>query len=1204
MKQHATKLTATGFALALAGVLPATGIAQAAPEPTAPTDPAGAEQQNQQGNPKIKSANELGAAKKAAQESAAKAAEADSKAQEAAQAADKAAKESGEKSAASEKAKKDALDALAKAQADSKKAASDAKNLLKKANENKTAAEDAAKTAGEALAKAEKAKAEADKAVADNPAPDAEQLQAAKDKVAKAEKDKQAAVAKQEETQKELAEAQEKANIAQTQLQTAQEEKAKAETAKQAADADVNTKQQKVAELEKKVKDLSEGESAGLQEQIKVAQQALDKAKAEVEAAKSEERQRQTEVEAAQAAVTTAETELQAKQKDVEKAKQDKATAEQAVEKAAAQIKAAQEEQAQAEATLATRQGETAAAKKAVDDAKTAQTQAAANLEKAREDKRKADAAVIVAQAEVENAENAVKEADANFNKGSFGFFESVGAENALKVLNSDTYSSEAMKVEKPYKPGSFAQGQAPINNSNTPLYGKTFSGYNHDGKTSNATNLDNMKATFKWIKRANELRALHNLPALKISDTLMAVGQSNANLTVAICDRQHLYHSSQYDVGENLHWDSNGKQDPFQGWYFEEKEKYDAAVAANPAVADMDTMQLFAYQYNGESLFSQVGHYLTIIDKNSGASFLGTGFGLATAGIYGKGSVTMSQVFAQKAGSYSWDLEPTDTLYDVDEYEQRFMDYYNSVTPEGAKQKLADAKAKLAGLKAAAKTAEDNIATAEADVESAKATAQEKDNAWKAAQDKESEAAAAVESEKQKVTAAENDNKAAEDEVKEKEQAVQIAAAAVTAAEGALENAKAGVTTAQQALEAAQQKVKEKEAVQAEKQKALDDISVGDAAETAKQELAQAQQELAAAKEAAQAAVTQLQKATQAQQLAEQAKTAADKDLEEATAENQQAVEAASKAETERAAAQQALNPLAEKQIAHDQAAGLADQAAQNLQQAQAEAKAASQELQAVTKVAAELQTQAEAKQALADKLKKIDGQKALEKGLDATDSDLNNLGLPALFNAYPSTVTAAEDAQKKADKLARLAEAAKDLQKEAAEANRQAQAKLAAARAEYGLYHQVQAATSVNQASSFAPGDTLKVHFTGFSPGSKNQVFMHSTVVDLGVHRAVGKGEFIVPVRIPSELGTHTVTATNEWGESASFKFEVREKPSGKKAVRTVVIKGNAGKPMTGEQMPVTGVSVTTLLALNSLAVITGVGLVATSRRRSQEV
>ena len=64
------------------------------------------------------------------------------------------------------------------------------------------------------------------------------------------------------------------------------------------------------------------------------------------------------------------------------------------------------------------------------------------------------------------------------------------------------------------------------------------------------------------------------------------------------------------------------------------------------------------------------------------------------------------------------------------------------------------------------------------------------------------------------------------------------------------------------------------------------------------------------------------------------------------------------------------------------------------------------------------------------------------------------------------------------------------------------------------------------------------------------------------------------------------------------------------GKKTIKTVVVKEvntgkpAAGKPAAGEQMPVTGVSVTTLLALNSLAVITGVGLVAASRRRPQEI
>lgn len=1157
MKQHATKLTATGFALALAGVLPATGIAQAVPEPTVPANPAGAEQQNQQTNPKVKTANELEAAKKAAQESAAKVAEADSKAQTDRKKAQEAAKESGEKSAASEKAKKDALNALAKAQADSKTAALDAANQLEKANEKKTAAEDAAKTATEALTKAEQAKAAADKKVADNPAPDAGELQTAKDKVAKAEKDKQAAVAKQEEAQKELTEAQEKANIAQTQLQTAQEEKAKAETARQVADADVNAKQQKVNELEAKVKQLSENADQALKD----GQAAVEAAKAQVQVAKDAAAQRQTELTNAQNAVTAAQNELQTKRGAVEQAKSNKVAAEQAVQTAANQVKAAQGELAKAEATLAARQGETANAKQKADEAKAAQQKAEENLAKARENKQKADAAVKAAETEVENAKKAVAEADDNFKKGSFGFFESVGATDALDILKDKTTTADdGTLVNGTLKPG------APDDN----------------------TNLDNMKEAIGWVRVVNQYRAKggrngEKLDDYVITDRFMAIAQAQANWS-----RYKVEHSSAFRVAENLAW---GKSDPVARWYAE-KSIYDDAVKQHP---DMATMDSYAIYQKYTSIYYDVGHYLNVVGDSTATGFAGAaGPGIKYGAVWG-------EVFDEPRQG--------EKTYTVDEYEQRFMEYYNSVTPEGAKQKLADAKAKLAELQAAAKTAGDDIATAEAAVADARAKTQDKDNAWKTAQDKESKAAAAVESEQQKVTAAENNKKAAEKVVQEKEQAVQAAAEAVTAAEGALENAKAGVAAAQKTLEAAQQNIKDKEAAQAEKEKELEELAKGTALGTAQQELSETKAALADAKAQAQAAAAQLQKATQEQQLAEQAKTAADKDLEEATTANQQAVEAVSQAENERSAAQQALNPLAEQQIAHDQLVAKAEKVAQDLKQAKAAADKANKDLEVVTKVATDLQNEQKAKQALAEKLKAIKGQSALENGLDAADSDLDNLGLPALFKTYQGADTAAKDAQKKADELARLAKEAEDFQKAAAEVNRQAQTKLAAAQAEYGLYHQVQAAASKNRVRSLAPGDTLQVHFTGFSPGSKNRVIMHSTIVDLGIHPAVGKGEFYVSVQVPKELGAHTITATNEWGESASFKFEVAEKqpvkPSGKKTVRTVVVKGaNTGKPAAGEQMPVTGVSVTTLLALNSLAVITGVGLVAASRRQSQEV
>ncbi|WP_288815329.1 hypothetical protein [uncultured Varibaculum sp.] len=1177
MKQHATKLTATGFALALAGVLPATGIAQAVPEPTAPANPAGAEQQNQQTNPKVKTANELEAAKKVAQESAAKAAKADTEAKKAAQDADIAAKESGEKSAASEKAKQDALNALLKAQEESAQAALDAANQLEKANGKKTAAEDAAKTATEALTKAEQAKAAADKKVADNPAPDAGELQAAKDKVTAAKKAKKVADAKAAEIEKELTEAQEKANIAQTQFQTAQEEKAKAETARQVADADVSAKQQKVAELEKKVKDLSEGESAGLQEQIKAAQEALDKAKAEVEAAKKVVEQRKAELEKAQTRATAAQGEFEAKQAAAERAEKDKEVADQAVQAAAEQITKAQQEQDRAKADFATRHGETEAAEKAAKDAKSAQQKAEKALAEAREAKEQAEAAVKAAETEVANAKKAVDEAAEKFDQGSFGFFKAMGSQAAIDILNNAQYAS-----------------------------------YTKKGDPNDATSLKNMKVTFKWIREANRLRALEGLAPLKVTDLQMAMAQSNANWSDTNMDHSVQPHKNPDALmtGENLSWGAGdgayyanpfGDQAKFgketkanngtgfqyvtchfggkycypDGWYWGEKRNYDSQKANET--------------WNGKKNTGDTGHYENLIED-----FNVTGYAASTDP-NGQYKPTHSQVFA-KQETYT-----TGKAYTVDEYEQRFMEYYNSVTPEGAKQNLANAEAKLDDLQAKAKVAEEKVTSVEKAVASAQAETQAKDAAWQTAKHQEADAAAAIETAKQKVTDAENQKTTAEGEAREKEQALQAAAAAATVAQDALTKANTEADVAQKALETAQQKVKEKEAVQAEKQQALDGLTVGDALAAAQKELTQAQQELAAAKEVAQAAVTQLETATQAQKLAEQAKTAADKDLEEATTANQQAVEAVSQAENERSAAQQALNPLAEQQIAHDQLVAKAEKVAQDLKQAKAAADKANKDLEVVTKVATDLQNEQKAKRALAEKLKAIKGQSALENGLDAADSDLDNLGLPALFKTYQGADTAAKDAQKKADKLAIDAEAAKVLQKKAVEANQQAQTKLAAAQAEYNRYHQVQAAASTNRVRSFAPGETLQVHFTGFSPGSKNRVIMHSTIVDLGVHPAVGNGEFYVSVQVPKELGAHTITATNEWGESASFKFEVGEKQSTNAAGKP---KANAGRQVAGEQMPVTGVSVTSLLALNSLAVITGVGLVAASRRRYQEV
>lgn len=124
---------------------------------------------------------------------------------------------------------------------------------------------------------------------------------------------------------------------------------------------------------------------------------------------------------------------------------------------------------------------------------------------------------------------------------GMFGFFQSVGATDALHVLTDSSYSSFTQK-----------------------------------GNPDDATSLRNVLATFPFLRECNKLREANGLNELKVSDRLMAIAESNANwsdTTVA--------HSGQFNVGENLAW---GYTDPFEGWYVEEKALYERTGNKNRA--------------------------------------------------------------------------------------------------------------------------------------------------------------------------------------------------------------------------------------------------------------------------------------------------------------------------------------------------------------------------------------------------------------------------------------------------------------------------------------------------------------------------------------------------------------------------------------------------------------------------------------------
>ena len=123
-----------------------------------------------------------------------------------------------------------------------------------------------------------------------------------------------------------------------------------------------------------------------------------------------------------------------------------------------------------------------------------------------------------------------------DYDKGSYGFFEYMGATDAINILDNSRYAS-----------------------------------YTHKGEVTDATNLENMKAAISWMRECNRLRKLHGLSELKVTYELMAMAQANANYSDT-----NTNHSQQFYVGENLAW---GYRNPFDGWYTEEKKSYDAGI-------------------------------------------------------------------------------------------------------------------------------------------------------------------------------------------------------------------------------------------------------------------------------------------------------------------------------------------------------------------------------------------------------------------------------------------------------------------------------------------------------------------------------------------------------------------------------------------------------------------------------------------------
>lgn len=239
------------------------------------------------------------------------------------------------------------------------------------------------------------------------------------------------------------------------------------------------------------------------------------------------------------------------------------------------------------------------------------------------------------AQKKVADAKAARDAAIEQESKGSIGFFEEQNATQALYDLRNCTYKEYVKTLE----------------NGATEAEAK-----------KSATSLDNMKQAFVSLHWHQELIHSIGMDDLKITHTLMAHAQANADYSADI-----IAHSKQFSgEGENLSW---GYKNPFDGWYTEEKAVLDEAMedtTTYPTLKqDFDTLSTYDFYMKYPSLFSNVGHYMNIIDK----TYKYTGMA------YGTLSTRYSNTYSQE-----FRTSTSETSYTLDEYEKMFNDYYNAI--------------------------------------------------------------------------------------------------------------------------------------------------------------------------------------------------------------------------------------------------------------------------------------------------------------------------------------------------------------------------------------------------------------------------------------------------------------------------------------------------------------------------------------------
>lgn len=221
---------------------------------------------------------------------------------------------------------------------------------------------------------------------------------------------------------------------------------------------------------------------------------------------------------------------------------------------------------------------------------------------------------------------------------GSKGFFEAYGYTNALKVLEQN-------------------------------------SKYTQIGDENDATSLENFKKAISMVRTGNALRTsddnFKGLDPLKVNAEMFAVSQVQVNQMA----KTEYGHTKLYRVGENA---AVEYEDPYVGWYTEEKAVYDYLQQKGWDIndirdsqgnyIDLDKANEIVEALNFPDIrWVQVGHYTNMLNSKYNVT--------GTAWIEGK----TSNGYSRNSNQVFYRLDPA-SLLTIDEFESQFNEYYDSL--------------------------------------------------------------------------------------------------------------------------------------------------------------------------------------------------------------------------------------------------------------------------------------------------------------------------------------------------------------------------------------------------------------------------------------------------------------------------------------------------------------------------------------------